>query len=402
METLIELYVNERFDDLAAVFTFLPKRTVFLCAGFMPDKAERQDITRFIKSVREDAEVRFTDIGNRSLPSLFKKIGQTAGEFPDCAIDMTGGPTGALVAAHRYCTNNRVRSFFYDSRRKKFVNILGMAGEIAKTKLPSLDIPQLIAMGGGKVTGSGHSVKPLEANLDCAKRVLEIYRKDLVSWNALSEYLQYACKHYYDSKNQLFLGPSTLLNNSILLYANKRIMRELEEAGAVRELVIEGESLSFRFRSGFIKELLTTVGMCLELFIYLSAREFGDYDDVDMSVVFHWDGVIHGNFNDTVNEIDVVMTKGLSSSFVSCKSARPDTRDLYEISYIASRFGGRNASVVLATAADLSGDSWANYMRARDMGITVIERRDIEKGMEHTSALLREPTWLEERPEKQN
>ena len=400
METLIELYVNEPFDDLAAALTFLPERTVFLCAGFMPERTSREAIVRFIKSVKEGAEVRFIDIGNRSLPTLFKKIGEVASEYPGCAVDMTGGPTGALIAAHRYCSAKGVSSFFYDERRRRFINISGMAGEIAGAKLPALDIPLLISMGGGKVTGTGHSVKPLDNNLECAERILEIYREDLSSWNALSEYLQFGCKHYYDSKSQLFIGPSTLLNNSILLYANKRIMRRLAEAGALIELVMDGENVSFRFKNGFIKELLTTVGMCLELYIYMCAKKSGYYDDVEMSVVFDWDGVIHTSYNDTVNEIDVVMTKGLSSAFVSCKSARPDTRDLYEISYLASRFGGRHATAVLATAADLSGDSWANYMRARDMGITVIERSDIEKGMEHTAGLLREPAWLSEKPGK--
>ncbi len=400
MDTLIELYVNEQFDNLSAVLTFRPRRTVFLCAGFMPERATRDGMIRFIKSVRQDASVRFIDIGNRSLPSLFKKISETAREEPDCAVDMTGGPTGALIAAHRYCQNNRVKSFFYDGRRKRFVNILGMAGEISRAKLPAFTIPQLISMCGGRVTGSGHSVKPLEKNLECAKRVLDIYCAELVPWNALSEYLQYGCKHYYDSKTQLFIGPSTLLNNSQLLYANKRIMGQLAEAGAILELATDGESVSFRFKNGFIKELLTTVGMCLELLIYLSAVECGEYDDVDMSVIFDWDGVIHGGFNDTVNEIDDVMTRGLSSTFVSCKSSRPDTRDLYEISYLASRFGGRNAQAVLATASDLSGESWANYMRARDMGVAVIERGDIEKGREHIARLLLEPVWLAERPTK--
>ena len=94
------------------------------------------------------------------------------------------------------------------------------------------------------------------------------------------------------------------------------------------------------------------------------------------------------------------MTRGVESRFVSCKTARPDTRDLYEIGYLADKFGGRNAVAVLATAIDLSGESWSNYLRARDMGVIVIERADIMKGMEHTAKLLVSPEWLEEKPKK--
>ena len=401
METLVELYVNEQFDDLAAAVTFGPKRVVFLSAGFMPDKATREGISRFLKSqAKGGIEVRFSDIGNRSLSSIFKKIGDTVKAYPDCVIDMTGGPTGVLIAAHRYCVRNRVKAFFYDDRRRKFINIYGMAEEISSAKAPSLKVGDIILMGGGLVTGSGHSAKPFSDNEQCARRVLEIYSQNLAHWNAFSEYLQFACRSYYDSRTQLFMAPSTLLNNSILLYANKRLLGLLSEAGAIRELATDGEAISFKFKNGFIKELLTTVGMCLELLIYVSALDSGAYDDAEMSVVFDWDGVLHGNFNDTTNEIDVVLTKGLKSTFISCKSARPDTRDLYEISYLAGRFGGRFATVVLATATDMSAEAWSNYMRARDMGVVVIERRDIEKGKEHIASMLKEPTWLAERPEK--
>ncbi len=398
MKTLIELYVNEQFDDLAAAMTFRPERVVFLSGGFMPERATREGMTRFIKAQCGCAEVRFIDIGNRSLGSLFKKIGEVVRQNEDCAVDMTGGPTGALIAAQRYCSRHKTKAFFYDSRRERFVNIYGMSDEISLHRPKALTVERVISMGGGLITGSGHSIAAYRDNRECANKLLDIYAANLSVWNAFSEYLQFACKHYYDSRTQLFTAPSTLLNNSLLLYANKRLLGLLEGIGAIEDLSTFGETISFRFRNDFMRELLTTVGMCLELLVYVSALESGAFDDAGMSVVFDWDGVIHSNFNDTVNEIDVVLTRGLNSSFVSCKSARPDTRDLYEISYLASRFGGRNANVVLATAVDLSGDAWAIYMRARDMGVTVVERRDIEKGREHIAKRLLDPDWLEERP----
>ena len=400
METLIEFYVKEQFNDLIAAVAFKPKTTVFLSGGFMPDKATRAGMTRFIEAHgAEGAKVRFIDIGSRSIASLLKKLEEIAAEYPGCVINMTGGPAAALVAAHRFSAKKRIRSFFFDPSRARFVNIYGMQREIASAKLPKLSVKDIIAIGGGLVTGTGHSVAGLDGDLDCAKKVLGIYGANLSKWNAFAEYLQFGTRHYYDPKTQLFTAPSAVLNNSSLLWCNKKLAGLLEEAGAIKELQLDGENVSFRFKNGFFKELLTTVGMCLELFVYISARESGAFDSVDMSVVFDWDGVIHGNFNDTVNEIDVIMTAGLSSAFVTCKSARPDTRDLYEISYLASRFGGSGAKVVLATATDLSGESWAIYMRAHDMGVIVIEKRDIEAGFSAVAKKLVSPTWLDERPQ---
>ena len=172
-----------------------------------------------------------------------------------------------------------------------------MEREIAAAKLPKLKVKDLIAIGGGLVTGTGHSVARLEENYDTAKAVLRLYSENLSSWNAFSEYLQYGARHYYDPKTQLFTAPSAVINNSTLLWCNKKLAASLEEAGAICELRIEGESVSFRFKNGFIRELLTTVGMCLELFVYVSAKESCAFDSVDMSVVFDWDGVLHGNFS---------------------------------------------------------------------------------------------------------
>ena len=80
--------------------------------------------------------------------------------------------------------------------------------------------------------------------------------------------------------------------------------------------------------------------------------------------------------------------------------ALPISRDLYEIDYLGHRFGGRFASIALVTACDLSGEAWSIYMRARDMGVIVIERSDIEKGRKHIARKLAELEWLTERPKQ--
>ena len=399
METLVELYVNEQFDDLAAALTFRPRRTVFLTTGQVPDRTAREGILRFLRGIDPEAQAEFINVGDRSIETLFRKIDEVFKKYPDCAVEMTGGSASVLIAAERYCGKRRVKSFYFDSRKGKFRNIYGMASEIARTRIPALDVGQLISMGGGVKTGCGHTTAPLSENAELIRGILDIYSRHLLDWNAFSEYLQFACRSYCDTRNQYFCAPSALLNRKNLLFANRRILNELVGIGALREYLTDGENISFYFENSYVREVLTTVGMCLELYIYTAAKDSGLFDSVEMSVVFDWDGVIKGDMNDTVNELDVVMTKGLSSVFVSCKTARPDTRDLYEITYLAGKFGGRNARAALATAYDLSGASWANYLRARDMGLTVIEMADIMQGRERVVDLLLSPEWLSERPE---
>ncbi|MCR5611101.1 MAG: DUF1887 family protein [Clostridiales bacterium] len=398
MKTLIELYVNEQFDDLLAAMVFKPERVVFLCAGFMPDRASRESVGRFVKENANGAETIFLNVGNKSVEKLFEKIREIEASYPDCAVEMTGGPAGMLVAAERFCEGSGAKAFYFDRQRGRFRSIHGMEAEIEASPIPKLSVKTLISMGGGLVTGCRHSTRPFAENEECVRKILGIYSQNLRAWNSFSEYLQFGCKHYYDSRTQLYFAPMTLLNNSSLLLANRKLMLLLKEAGAIEELASDGENVSFRFKNGYIKEILTTVGMCLELFIYTAAKDSGLFDSVEMSVLFDWDGIKHLNFNDTTNEIDVIMTKGAESWFVSCKTARPDTRDLYEIDWLAEKFGGRSAVGVLATATDLSGEAWANYMRARDMGVVVIEREDVIKGASHVVEMLTDPKWYDEKP----
>lgn len=398
MKTLIEFYVNERFDDLSAAKVFRPERTVFLCCGFMPDRTARESIAEYIASIREGAETEFVNIGNRSVETLFKKIEEIAGKFPDCAIDMTGGASTVLVAAERFCSEKKTRSFYYDDQRGKFRNIFGMEGQLSSIADFKTDVRGLIALGGGLVTGNKHTEPMKKEDIASTERLLDIYCAHVEEWNSLAEYLQYGCKHYYDAPSRAFSAPSAVINNRIPLKANRRLLGYIEEAGAIEGLDCAGDHTGFRFTSDIAHETLTTVGMCLELFIYMSASLCAHFDSVEMSVEFDWDGVKRPNYDDTSNEVDVIMTKGLKSYFVSCKTARPDVRDLYEIQYLAKRFGGRNARAVIATAADLSGEAWPLYRRAREMGVCVIERNDLRAGQQHTAERIIEPEWYDEKP----
>jgi hypothetical protein len=398
MKTLIELYVNERFDDLSAVMTFAPERTVFLCSGSIPDRATRESIARFVSSVREGSKAEFINVGNRSIETLLGKIEEITAAYPDCAIDMTGGAASVLIAAERFSSSHRAKSFYFDDIRGKYRNIYGMEAELAPLGALSIDVRRLIELGGGKVTGNKHSTAANQEDAKLVRALFDVYAGHIGEWNSLAEYLQYGLRHCYDADRQRFSAPSAMLNNGYPLKSNRRLLGYISETGAIKELDTEGDHVSFTFENTFVREVLTTVGACLELFVYMSATDCAHFDSAEMSVEFDWDGASSGGFDDTTNEIDVIMTKGVRSYFVSCKTARPDTRDLYEISYLAKRFGGRSAQAVIATAADLSGEAWSLYRRARDMGVAVIERNDIRAGMQHVSERILHPEWYDEKP----
>lgn len=50
---------------------------------------------------------------------------------------------------------------------------------------------------------------------------------------------------------------------------------------------------------------------------------------------------------DTENEIDVVLMKGLTLIFISCKNGQVDDDELYKLESVTNRFGGLYAKKVL-------------------------------------------------------
>ena len=146
--------------------------------------------------------------------------------------------------------------------------------------------------------------------------------------------------------------------------------------GIITDYYVSQNEVSFRYKNETIKKLLNDFGVWLELFIYKKALDSNKFDNVDMSVIFDWNNV-ENEREDVLNEIDVMITKGATPVFVSCKSGSVSTSALNEIKTLTERFGGNYAKAVLVTAEEFSKYSPKTYRRALEMGIKVIELEDL-------------------------
>ncbi len=108
---------------------------------------------------------------------------------------------------------------------------------------------------------------------------------------------------------------------------------------------------SFTLSSREVLACLQKSGTILEYMIYYSALLDGDFDDVEMG----WKFAHSSGADSAENEIDVICTKGTAALFISAKMLAPQqfsnstalNHILYEIAYLAQRFGGANAKAVL-------------------------------------------------------
>lgn len=108
---------------------------------------------------------------------------------------------------------------------------------------------------------------------------------------------------------------------------------------------------SFTISSREVLACFQKSGTILEYMIYYSALLDGDFDDVEMG----WKFAHSSGADSAENEIDVICTKGTAALFISAKMLAPQQLStntalnhiLYEIAYLAQRFGGTNAKAVL-------------------------------------------------------
>lgn len=173
--------------------------------------------------------------------------------------------------------------------------------------------------------------------------------------------------------------------------------RKRQEPAFITDLEeTENGGISFRYRSGKFKRLLTKAGEMLEIHTYFQACGTGYFDDVASGYEFRWEardlsGESTGGAEESgraravVNELDCVMTKGFRSIIVECKSQADLRQDFfYKLDSLASRFGVGTKRVLVVTNHRLDPDAEReknNDMqkdRSRLMGIyTIWKEEDI-------------------------
>ena len=200
-------------------------------------------------------------------------------------------------------------------------------------------------------------------------------KANIRDWSSFIAYLQYVIK---ESPSGLDMSASqrVKVNSKMTVQANEKILGDLAKKKIISKLSVADGFISFRFKNQLMKDLLRNQGIWLEMFVYICAKRSNYFDDIVMSAVIDWDGGVT-DFSETHNEIDLILTTGITSVFVSCKLQVPTPAALTEISLLAKRFGGLTSKTVLVTAANMSGTSHSLYKRAKELGICVVEFADL-------------------------
>ena len=377
MKTIIELYDEEPIFNILAAVAFRPETLVFIGGKLMrTDRKNR--IIRCLEERNLSIKVHFYTADANRIPSMLETMEKVTERFPDCVLDITGGSSTMLYAAGVFCSSRTIPVMVYEKTRGRFLN-LQHCPDAENTPYPlHFSAEDFLIMAGGSFPRCGHvGAKNITPEMErYIEAVWKIYTEHYDNWTKHVQYLQ-AISGGEESKELYIHAPLEIrMADGKRRYCNKEIFLALQRCGVIQDLLFRGKRISFRYKSRLLRSCLCDIGIWLELFLYVTAKKSGYFDDVQISVVIDWEGEEEKR-SGTINELDILLTKGPTPVFISCKTGVPNTQALNELDVLRERYGGYWAKGVLATMSHLSQVNPAVYRRAADMGIYVLQEEDL-------------------------
>ena len=379
MRTLIELYDQRPLENVLGVEVFRPERVIYVCpeTAFQDRKMKARLQSYFahrgiqVKLLLEKASV----YDSEAVLRLLRRIVE---QYPDCAVDITGGTDDVLFAAGLLSAETNVPVFTYSRRKNRFFNI--RHAEFARDLACGIrySVEDLFVMAGGAMRQGRVDNVVLDRYIDRIDPFFQVYLRYRRGWTSLVTYIQRVSPSAGDGSFSLEVhGDYTVKSDrGGRIRAPEDALLALEEIGMLRDLhIVPDQSVSFRFPDGQIRTFLRDVGSVLELYVWKACRDLGIFDDVRLSAIVDWEG--ENRQGAVSNELDVVCTQGVLPVFISCKTCDARTEALNELAILRDRFGGQMARAVIVTA-ERAGAALRN--RAAELDITVIDLNDLTAG----------------------
>ena len=384
--TLIECFSDSLVENIMGCLRLRPDKLILLGDGEqMRQPSKRCQTILQRRGLRTRMEP--LDIRDRDMMEIARLLSGIVRKEESCVIDLSGGDelvimaVGALVAGMDSATRQRVSVQKYDSGCGVDVDC-DCDGRVVPGRNAALTVEEQIFLYGGIIHPSSY-----QPPMDCTPRDLEplwaIVSAAPREWNrAIAVLSEFESRSHSKTEICLSLGS---LRNTVSGYDEKEklvldLLDRFQQRGIIHDRSSRG-TLRYTYTSPIFRHCTQKAGNVLEVKTLLEARVLKDngapfFRDCQMSVNIDWDGVVHHpaeRVPETRNEVDLILTRGLTPLFISCKNGDIGEEELYKLHTVASRFGGPNARKMLIAAELEQRSDRAYAQRARDMGICLVK-----------------------------
>lgn len=394
--TLIEFFDSVSIENVIGALTCEPERVILIGDSGKRMKKGKAAYQKLMQERGLQVEFHHMIVNRNYLQSIVDTLSLIVENNEDCVFDLTGGDdlylVGVGIIMQKY--HGRVQCHRFNLQNGVIYDC-DADGTTCQMKPIEVSVKENILIYGGELVEDeqhGLYTYPWEFDEEFVSDIeamWSICRKNARLWNAQIGMFGIINENggFPDS-----LSVSVLRSDISPLLQRKRVnfvcvpwmLQELEKHGLIYDLKVEEDKISLTFKNSRIKRCLTVSGQVLELMIAAKMRALTDsegnriYNDVRVGVVVDWDAFDEDSPIRTVNEIDIMATKGARPIFISCKNGNFDANETYKLNTVSERFGAKYAKkVLITTELDKLGDK-AAYLRARmiDMGIDLLEDVD--------------------------
>ena len=302
-----------------------------------------------------------------SLENLAENLDIILTNDKQITFDVFGGDSLLALSLYQYALDRKIQLLAMDVDHG--LQYDWKFGKLEKKDLlvPTLSIQQLIALRGGKLLKSKqpfHTPKQIAAIKKLANSALSKPEE----WLKVTQFFALAKTSNLHSETG-----KVLENNGKRYYYPKSIISLLTDADLLHIEEETSNRVSYTFSSPEAQLLCRSKGHILELYLYLLALESEYFDECMIGAEIDWNGIFPEADN-VQNEIDVVLRKGRSIVFISCKMTDLSVEAINELELYATHFAGESCLKLIVCSGKINP---VYINRCHEYGVLVIKNDQI-------------------------
>lgn len=328
-------------------------------------KEEKLSLRQFI--MEEVPHIQRVTFRQLSLEQLADQLDYCLEGYEQVLLDVFGGDSLLALSLYQYGLDRQLPIVAMDVERGK--QYKWVAGQLEKEDLdiPTLSIQQLIALRGGKMLKSKRPIHSAQ-QIAAIKKLASSAIANPSHWYQVTQFFSLA------KTNDLHAETKKILeNNGKYYHYPESLIPLLMEAGMLCMESEDKKRVAYSFPSQEAQVFCRNKGHILEVYLYLLALESQLFDECMIGGEIDWNGIFPEADN-VQNEIDVILRKGRSITFISCKMTDLSVEAINELEVYANHFAGESCLKLIVCTGKIN-PAYAN--RCQEYGVLVIRSEQI-------------------------
>lgn len=326
---------------------------------------ERLSLKHFLlDQVSHVKQVHFRQI---SLDKITDDLNLFLTNYDSVTLDVFGGDSILAIFLYQYGLEKQLPIIAIDIEQGK--QFKWKMGKVEKEELviPNLTIEQLMALRGGKLIKSKQP-KYSPKQIAAIKKLANYAILNPEEWYQNTQFFALAKTADFHAETARVLES----NGKKYPYPESMIPL-LTEANLIHIDEESSDHISYTFSSPEAQLLCRTKGHILELYLYLLAIESEYFDECMIGAEIDWNGIFP-EVDNVQNEIDIVLRKGQSIIFISCKMTDLSVEAINELEVYANHFAGETCLKLIVCSGKINP---VYNHRCQEYGVLVIKQDQI-------------------------